>query len=362
MDTNNSQLTIREYPFGIWLFGLVTIGFGAYFITQAPRQWIIAAISSAVGLVLLLTPTILTMTADRTSGLLTLRYRNLLFLGSKKEIPLSEIAAIQVEMRHSSSGSSRGSNYRLVLVRKDKQVIPFRSYYSGGAISKQKKAKQLRTFLGVEGTDQTPLGMLKMGKQMIQERFQEQQESMTGSQDEEHVTNGIHWKVRTVTFGASAITHWFSPDFQCVSGFLFLAQKVEGQKTISGGLGKMLYQQSIGLYGFNGDDTPGLNAAEVLPSLDPQLDSHFSAFTSDPGAARQILNPWIAAPLADWAMRYPLKQIQKPGLFGQLVILFSPRGVYVASLGTMIPEAVEELTNLGVELIKTQGGSPSRVG
>jgi hypothetical protein len=124
----------------------------------------------------------------------------------------------------------------------------------------------------------------------------------------------------------------------------------------------MLYQQSIGMYGFRGEDTPGLNTAEVLPSLDPHLDSHFSAFASDPGTARQILNPWIAAPLADWATRYPLKQLQKPGLFGQLVVLFSPRGVYVASLGTMIPEALEELTNLGVELVKTQGGSPSRIG
>jgi hypothetical protein len=61
-------------------------------------------------------------------------------------------------------------------------------------------------------------------------------------------------------------------------------------------------------------------------------------------------------------LRYPLKQIQKPGLFGQLVVLFSPRGTYIASLGTMIPEAVEELTNLGIELIKTQGSSPSRIG
>ncbi len=366
MDTNNSQLVIREYPFGLWIAGLILAGSGAYFYTKTPGQWIVVAVLAGVGLILLLTATVLTITADRTNGMLTLRYRSLLFLGSKKEIPLSEIAAVQVEMSQSGSRSSRGGSsgpsYRIVVVRKDGQVVPFRSYYSGGASGKQKKAAQLRAFLGVEGADQTPLGMLKTGMQEVQQRFQEQQESMTGSQDAEHVTDGVHWKVSTVTFGASAITHWFSPDFQCVSGFLFLTQKVEGQKTVGGGLGKMLYQQSVGLYGFSSEDTPGLSAAEVLPSLDPQLDSHFSAFTSDSGAARQILNPWIAAPLADWATRYPLKQVQKPGLFGQLVVLFSPRGVYVASLGTMIPEAVEELTNLGVELVKTQGGSPSRVG
>ncbi len=365
MDSNNSQLIIREYPFGVWIAGLFLAGAGAFFYAKTPGQWIVVTVLGAVGLILVLTATILTVGADRTSGMLTLKYRNLLFLGSKKEIPLSEIAAVQVEMSRgntsSSHGGSSGPSYRIVVVRKDGQVVPFRSYYSGGALGKQKKAQKLRTFLEVGGTDQTPLGLLKMGTQMIQERFQEQQESMTSDREEEHITDGIHWKVQTVTFGASAITHWFSPGFQCVSGFLFLTQKVEGQKTIGGGLGKMLYQQSIGLYGFSGEDTPGLTAAEVLTSLDPQLDSHFSAFTSDPGAARQILNPWIAAPLADWALRYPLKQVQKPGLFGQLAILFSPRGVYVASLGTMIPEAVEELTNLGVELVKTQGSSPSRV-
>ena len=359
MDTTNSRLIIREYPFGLWLMGLGLGAIGAYFFVKTPGQWLIPAVLVVIGLVVFLIATTLTISADRTTWSLTLRYRNNLFLGSKEEIPLLEIASVQMEMSRSSNRSSSGPSYRIVVVRKDGQVIPFRPYYSSGVAGKQKKAGQLRTFLGVEGTDQTPLGMLKMGTQMVQEPFREQQESTTGSQDEEHITDGIHWKIQTVTFGASLITHWFSPDFKCVSGFLFLAQKGKGQKTISGVLGKLLYQQSIGLYGFGSEDSPDLNNGEVLPSLDPQLDSHFSAFTRDPEAARQILNPWITAPLADQATRYPLQQVQKPGLFGQLGVLFSPRDTYVASLGIMIPEAVEELANLGAELVKTQGSSPS---
>jgi hypothetical protein len=364
MDTNNSTLSLREYPFGLWIVGLILLGTGGYFFNKTPGQLLVVVIIGLIGLIPILTASVLTITADRASGMLTLQYRNVLFLGSKKEIPMAEISAIQVEMSH-SSGSSRnssGPSYRIVAVLKDGQIVPFRSYYSGGESGKKKKAQQLRAFLGVEGEDQTPLNMLKSGMQMVQQRFQEQQEAMTGSNEEEHVTDGIHWKVRTVTFGTQAITHWFSPDFQCVSGFLFLAQKVDGQKTVAGGMGKFLYQQSIGLYGFGSEDTPDLNSAEVLPGLNPQLEPHFSAFTSDAGVARQILNAWIAAPLADWATRYPLKQVQKPGLFGQLVVLFSPRGVYVANLGTMIPEAVDELTTLGVALVKTQGSSPSRIG
>ena len=240
MDTTNSRLIIREYPFGLWLTGLCLGAIGANFFVKTPGQWLIAAVLVAVGLVVFLIATILSISVNRITGSLTLRYRNILFLGSKKEIPLSEIASVQVEMSRSSNRSTSGPSYRIVVVRKDGQVIPFRSYYSSGVAGKQKKAGQLRTFLGVEGT---PLSILKMGTQMVQERFQEQQESMTGSPDEEHITDGIHWKIQTVTFGASPITHWFSPDFQCISGFLFLAQKVEGQKTISGGLGKLLYQQ-----------------------------------------------------------------------------------------------------------------------
>jgi len=37
------------------------------------------------------------------------------------------------------------------------------------------------------------------------------------------------------------------------------------------------------------------------------------------------------------------------------VVLFSPNGVYLAKLGVLQPDQVEELTDLGVEMVKTQG-------
>jgi hypothetical protein len=56
---------------------------------------------------------------------------------------------------------------------------------------------------------------------------------------------------------------------------------------------------------------------------------------------------------ADWATRYPLKQMQPTReLFGQLIVMICPRGTYDASMGNMIPEAVQELTNLWVALVK----------
>jgi hypothetical protein len=75
------------------------------------------------------------------------------------------------------------------------------------------------------------------------------------------------------------------------------------------------------------------------------------AFTSDPAGARQILNPWVERPLADWAQKYPLKQ----GNTNQLAVIFSPQGVYLATMGLVNPEFLQELTALGVELVKAQG-------
>jgi hypothetical protein len=360
MNEQSSTLTLHEYPLGFWIAAGILAAGGVFLYLSTSEQQVMAAIMASIGLILLLAPTTLTVTADRLSQVLTLRYRGLL-RKSKKAIPIQEIEAIRVDVSQSSGGSdSSGPSYRIVVVQRDGQVIPFRSYYSSGASGKRRKAEKLRAFLGVGGQDETPFSLFNQGSQRLQQELQAQQEALTGDQNEEHVTDGVHWKLQTITFGGSAVTRWFSPDFRCPSGFLFLTQKVAGQKTMAGGLmggvGKLLYQQSIKLYGFGSEDTPGLETADLLAPLDPKLEPHFSAFTSDPVMARQILNPWASTPLEDWATRYPLKQVQTQGIFGQLAVMFSPQGVYVASLGTMIPEAVEELTNLGVELVKAQGG------
>ncbi len=152
MDSNNSQLTIHEYPFGLWLAGLFLGGVGAWLYAASPGQWLFTGALALAGLVLFLAASALTVTADRTTGLLTLRYRNILLLGSKKEIPISEITAIQVEMSRSQTSSSHrnssGPSYRVVIVRRDGQVVPFHSYYSSGALGKQRQAEKLRSLPG----------------------------------------------------------------------------------------------------------------------------------------------------------------------------------------------------------------------
>jgi hypothetical protein len=119
----------------------------------------------------------------------------------------------------------------------------------------------------------------------------------------------------------------------------------------------MFIKKAIAAYGFQADDTPGLNQAAALAPLDPALEPHFMAYTNNPASARHMLNPGAAMPLAAWAGRYPLKQFQMGSNSGQLVMLFGPNGVYLATMNRLLPDQANELAALGVELVKSQSSS-----
>jgi hypothetical protein len=78
------------------------------------------------------------------------------------------------------------------------------------------------------------------------------------------------------------------------------------------------------------------------------------AYANSPSQAPQLLNPRVAAQLADWAARYPLKPSQRWSGHGQPMTLFGRNGVYLATLNLLQPDQAHELVSLGVELVKTQ--------
>ena len=307
----------------------------------------------------------MTVVADKNNQKLTVSNRSVI-KAFRQAAAFSEIDAIQLEIssNRQSAGRNHGPAYRIVVLCKGGKTIPFHSYYSSGSGSMMKRVEKLRAFIGVGGADPDLglgtglMGTIQQASQMAQLEYQQQQESITGSETDEHLTNGIHWMVQTVTFGGVPVTRWFSTDYKLPNNFLFLAQKVEGQKSTPGGivagLSKVLYEESIHIYGFSSEDTPNITEASVLSPLEPGMEPYFSAFTSDTYLANKILNQGVIAALADWATRYPLEKHPGRNLFGQLAVLFSPSGVYVASMGTMIPEALNELSDLGVVLIKAQ--------
>ena len=350
----DDEITFRDYPIFPWVFALGAIGFGVYAFITGIQNMIFAVIAVGAGIAILVFNHALTIIANKQTRILTLDYRSII-LHSTKEIPFGDIETIRMESHRSRSrrgGSS--TTYRIEVMLKNGVTIPFRSYYSGDFFLKQKTVDGLRAFMGLAETfDESPMGFLRAAPKIIQA----QQEAFTGSNSQERVTNGVHWFIQSHAMGASPVTRWFSPDFKTRDGFLCLAQKVAGQS--SGGflasLGSALFKQTLSLYGFSAEDIPDIAQAETLAYLPPLADAHFTALSSAPAEAQQILNPWALNPIAEWGQRHPLKQFQSMQGLAQLVILFSPNGLYLATLGNLQAEQVDELTSLGVELIKSQG-------
>ena len=347
MNTSSSDtLTIRDYPLALWLVGIGVAASGVW--GSLLKDGLVPGILIALGgALMVLLPTILTVTADRQRAILTVRHRSLI-RSSVKEYPFRDITGVEVDRQMSQSSAS----YRMVLVLASGARAPLRSYYSGGYRNKENKARQLREFLGVARLEGRPATAAQAMRQILNPIFQPSSED---------TTEGITWRLETANSGAGQLSRWMTSAFTLPGQFLCLMQKPKGSKGLPGGGGglggafsHMLYQQVLTMYGFEPEDFPGLDAARAVESLDPRLESDFASITSDQAGAQQLLNPWAVMPLAQWVERYPLKTIQVAGQGGQLVVLFSPRGTFLTCVNAG-PEQVEALTRLGVDLVRAQG-------
>lgn len=365
----SERLTFRDFPFGQWVTGLGVIAASGFFLTRSVSSAsYMGYLLGVVGLLLLFLPTALTITADKATRTLTLRY-GLFIPRSVKVMSFDEIKTIHVDAqtsrRHTKRGGSsrRITSYRLQVVKKDDTIVPFRGYYSDEFVLKDLRAKKLRAFIGLEESfDETPLGILSSGPKIAQPVLAQQQAALTGSNDQIRETNGVKWQLQTLALGATPVTRWYSEDFKIPGTFLYVTQKVQGQKTLYGdgflaSLGKTLFKQVFSMFGFSGNDIPDVEQANIYGPLDSALESSFSAFTDEPNSARQLLNPWVQIPLTQWAQKYPLKQVNSRSGFGQISVMYCPTGTYIATLGTLKPDQVEELALLGAELVKAQGGA-----
>jgi len=197
METQSTSLVVRDRPIIQWIIGAALVILAVLnplpgMSGTDPVALIIRLVLGVGGLCFILLSPVLTVTADRPTQTLTLHSKSLL-TGSHREIPFSQIEAIQLDIHRvhrSSSSSNNGPSYRTVVVLTNGQVVPFHKYYSNGTMDKTKKIRKLREFIGVGGSEMGMgvFGTLNEITKQAQAALKEQQED----QKEVHVTDRVN--------------------------------------------------------------------------------------------------------------------------------------------------------------------------
>ncbi len=94
-----------------------------------------------------------TISADRGVDQLTIRTWSPV-RRSLKEFALWEIASAEIERSHGSSSPT----YRVALALKTGERVPLHGYYSSGRGDKERIARRINDFLGVESQSSQPQG------------------------------------------------------------------------------------------------------------------------------------------------------------------------------------------------------------
>lgn len=368
-----SKLVLHDRPWGLWLFGLILAGLGIV-ILFAPKgnvvSWLFAAIFGGIGwFTLLIGAQLLTVTADKNTNTLVLDYWAPLWR-SRTTLAISEVASLQVEstQTYNSKSHTRSRVYRAVVVKRDGNVVPLRTSYSSGDRAKRQLADDISSFIGVGRVAPSSREPQDYGNELagMPTASAETQGVLAGVPVQpQQVTEGVHWRIETTRMGTAPVTRWISPDFSSAGAFVMLSQKVGGASLnglLGGAIGRFLTQQAMSLYGIPEALTPGIASAQAMPNLDPQLDRYYDSLTNSAELGRQLITPWVARPLVNWAVQNPAQQLQAPDRIGPLLVLFSPQGLYLMFFNMASDEQVRALTQLGVDLVRSQGtpaGPPS---
>ena len=126
------EIVYRHYPLWLWLAGLATLTVAGVVIEDVWDRTLLAVIGT--GLIVL--PSTLTVTIDRSTGVVGVHRRSLFQSGSK-EFPLRDIASVSV-------AEERARMYRVQLVLRSGDVVPLDKGPSAGKARKERAAQRLR--------------------------------------------------------------------------------------------------------------------------------------------------------------------------------------------------------------------------
>ena len=311
---------------------------------------------------MVLSSCVVTVSVDKLRGEVLIRHRWLL-KKTERVIPLDTIEAVDLEVKgHTNSDDTITS--RVVIKRTGYSAIPLRRSFSNE--NKRSVANQLRAMFGVGGRngyakpgtyDELRLMHQMWSKQEIKDEMRHRQEVLTGLNNEIRVTANVKWHLESaeafqaIATHVEAVTKWFSADFQIKNAFVYIAQRSPAgginQTLCEGRPGQTLMKMSLKTWRFKTDDLPQANSAELVAVAG--LAPHFVAMSSDTSVASMVLNKRVVEALTTWGHHHSLQlgfTENKP-----LSVLFSPRGVYVLTLGTLDVMRLEEFAALGAELV-----------
>lgn len=356
MNDSSNQLVFKDHPIGSWIIGIFALIIGVFIAVSSGSIFLALPSLLIVLVVLLVLGFTNTITADRIRRVLTVSRRGV--FGTKtKEYRFDEISNFEVEAsRTHTTSRRRATNYRLVMLKSTGEKVPLQNIFTSSYDDKARKAKALSEFLQLPGWQDKPANLFQaaMQGQVVA--------TAMPALSKEGTTSGVNWKVEVHSVGGNPVTRWISADFATQDEFVLISQKPAGSSAVNSGGGllgslvMMAYRQVLGLYGFLPSDTPGIDNPATLNTNDPQFNQNFYALASDASLGQSFLNHWTIIPLKNWAERHPLKTVNTSDQFGQLAVLYSPRGVQAAVLGSLPDEQFEELVNIGVDLVKSQGG------
>ncbi len=354
IESATNKLVLRNYPIFVWLCGGVFLGLGLFIVHDGGSP-IGGVLMALVGAALVVLIPVTTVTADGPAGTIAVRRRSLV-VNSMVEHSLQDVVGVDVDSQLSNSRGHTTRVYCPVLVLKTGELVPLQYGYSSGRAGKERLAQRLRDYLGLAAAESRPDLPPAVPQQAAGKAFSLQ----------EGATDGVDWRLETILHRSGPITRWFSSAVHYPDNFLLLVQKAATAGTmptggILGAVWQMVYKQTLALYAFGPEDTPGLADARGIEPADPELDPYFSTLTGDPAGASRWINPSVRTTLERWTQEHPLLQPQQMSQNdpAQLVVLLSPRGLYLGGLGGTTEEVSAQLIELGVELVKAMGDNGS---
>lgn len=365
--SSSNHLTISRYPFAAWGFSIVWFVFWILILLVShSSSWAYSLVALSIIVfttaVFGLAPSILSIKADKTTRVLSIKSGRPLFGLRVTEIPLDEVADCRLQTRETTYSDSdydetgyhaanivRYTVYRMVIVKTSGEIIPVIPEFALNPNQHTEKISRLVAFLGLpgEGPITSPFANLTQTRQTGGTQN-------TASYKSPIVTAGINWQIEKHEDPRASYVRWNSPDFSWPGrNLLVVAQLSAGMMTTE--LSRSTFDRTrkglyhtIGFYGFSQEDAPGFADAEMLLPH-PQLDAHFFCLSNAPDMAAKLLNTEITNTLLYWAQCHPATMT---GYVAQMVVLFSPRGTDVCAFGKPNPSELDDLIALGVEIVR----------